>query len=933
MISNNKYTNQLIFIFGLVLSISISNLSAQVNNQKLKIGFPETKPIFYINDNGEADGYYLNIFKGIAKTENWEVEYVSGSFNELIEKLENGEIDILLRILKTEIREKNILFNNVALYMGWSEIVVNNDSKIESFLDLNNKKIAARKNTNAVVGKEGILEKINEFGFSIDIVNFETKKEIINALITNKVDAIIVGRSSGISILEENDFKRTGILLAPGLVLTGISKRNPNAQKIANAIDKRLTEIINKTDSKVYKEFENYLNISYVEVEFIPDWLKWSIFLGSGLLIFVFVNSMLLNYKVKEKEIELKKSFKKLIENENLLKTTQKVSKVGGWELNLENKKLLWSDEVYNIHELPLSYCPNVEEAITFYIPEHRDIISNAVQNAIDKNEPWDLELKIVTASSKGKWVRAIGKSTIENDKTRKLIGTFQDIHEKKINDEIIRNNEQLLNSIIDNTSAVIFVKNKNGNYILINKQFENLFHLKKENIIDKSDYDLFPIEKAEELKINDLKVLNSGEIHQFEELIPQDDGIHHYISIKFPLLNLEGELYAICGISTDITEYKNLEEQLFQSQKLEALGRLAGGIAHDFNNIVGGIRGHAELMKSRLKNENSKNSNSVDIILESVLKAKDLTSQLLGFAREGKYNPSPININHIISQTIDFSKVVFDKKVSFSIQMDQNINNIEADAHQMGQVFTNLIINAKDAMPNGGKITIITENVYLDSKEISGNYVCIKLRDTGEGISLEDKEKIFEPFFTTKDIGKGTGLGLSTVYGIIKNHNGYINVVSELSIGTTFNIYLPVTEKEQLKTNRMAIMEKSVQGKTILIVDDDEIMRNANAEIVEELGYNFILAESGKSAIDKYTNNNSLIDLILMDNIMPGMDGLQTFTEIAKINPDAKVIMISGYSKESVKKRIIGNGVLGFIQKPFSMEELANEISICLEN
>jgi len=379
--------------------------------------------------------------------------------------------------------------------------------------------------------------------------------------------------------------------------------------------------------------------------------------------------------------------------------------------------------------------------------------------------------------------------------------------------------------------------------------------------------------------------------------------------------------------------ERKNLEEQLFQSQKMESIGRLAGGIAHDFNNILTSIMGYAEMLKMKFSDINTPEGLAADVILQGAERAADLTKQLLGFARKGKFNPVTLNINTVVEDTIKVSEKIFEKRIRISLDLDRNLAPVEADKNQLDQVLTNLFINARDAMPDGGELILKTENVYLDEKYTGkfaelepGHFVKISITDSGVGIPKGIRGKIFEPFFTTKGEGKGTGLGLATVYGIVKNHDGQINVYSEPGEGATFTLYFPVSSK---KITRAQKEIEIIRGEaTVLVVDDEESVRKLTERMLKSMGYRVILAKDGREAVEIYRKKRDEIDLVLLDMIMPGMTGRETNAALQKIDPAVKVILASGYSRNGKAAEILSEGVLGFIQKPFRIQELSKIIS-----
>ncbi|MDY6974549.1 MAG: response regulator, partial [Thermodesulfobacteriota bacterium] len=384
-----------------------------------------------------------------------------------------------------------------------------------------------------------------------------------------------------------------------------------------------------------------------------------------------------------------------------------------------------------------------------------------------------------------------------------------------------------------------------------------------------------------------------------------------------------------------DITGQVNLEAQLQHAQKMEAIDTLASGIAHDFNNLLMGFQGNASLMLidmgprhpyyERLKN-----------IEELVHSGAELTRQLLGFVRGGKYEVKPTDLNKLVRKSSRmFGRTK--KEISIRRKYEKGIWTVEVDQGQIEQVLLNLYVNAWQAMPRGGEMHIQTENVTLDESYIkpyramTGRYVRISVTDNGVGMDEATKHRIFEPFFTTKVKGRGAGLGLASTYGIIKNHGGLINVYSEKGEGTTFNIYLPVSDNEIVEESKSP--EKVFKGtETILLVDDEDVILEVNEKIMQSLGYKVLSANSGKGAVEIYKQNQDKIDIVVLDMIMPDIGGGEAYELLRKINPDAKVILSSGYSINGQASEILARGCRGFIQKPFNITDLSRKLRETLD-
>jgi nitrogen-specific signal transduction histidine kinase/CheY-like chemotaxis protein len=400
----------------------------------------------------------------------------------------------------------------------------------------------------------------------------------------------------------------------------------------------------------------------------------------------------------------------------------------------------------------------------------------------------------------------------------------------------------------------------------------------------------------------------------------------------------------AIMCVAEDLTEERSLQEQLIQSQKLEAIGRLSGGIAHDFNNILSAIIGYAQLGLLKLSETDPLRSN-FEIILKSAEKASQLIQQLLAFSRRQVMRPEVVNLNSLLENMQTMITRLIGEDIQVEINKREGLWNVKVDTVQMEQVIMNLVVNARDAMPKGGKLIIETDNVTLDSSYaqthrdvIPGDYVMLSISDTGCGMTEEVKAHIFEPFFTTKEPGRGTGLGLATVYGIVKQSNGHIFVYSEPNKGTTFKIYLPRykgdKEKKFVESGKEAISEALPRGnETVLIVEDDEDVRNFTVTLLNELGYTVIEAETPSDALHICNRYHGRIHLLLTDVVLPEMDGRQLAEQMKETCPELKVIYMSGYTDNVIIKHGVVADKVTFLQKPFTSETLARTVRMVLDS
>jgi nitrogen-specific signal transduction histidine kinase/CheY-like chemotaxis protein len=381
--------------------------------------------------------------------------------------------------------------------------------------------------------------------------------------------------------------------------------------------------------------------------------------------------------------------------------------------------------------------------------------------------------------------------------------------------------------------------------------------------------------------------------------------------------------------------ERKQLETQLLHAQKMESVGNLAGGIAHNFNNMLMGISGHITLMQYELApgHPNHARIAAVEKIIRS---ASQMTRQLLGYARGGKYEVKVFNLNELVEET-SRTFAMTRREVSLTRNLGADLKPVEADRNQIEQVLWNLFVNAADAMPDGGTLSLETRNMMAadtiawEAPIRPGDYVYLGVTDTGVGIEKSLQEHLFEPFFTTEETGKGTGLGLASAYGIIKSHQGYVLVDSAPGEGTTFRIYLPISDKRAAcETPRGGGLVAG--SETILLIDDEEVVVDACQQLLEELGYAVFVARSGEEGITAFAARREEIDLVILDMIMPGMNGGDTFDHLRELDPEVKILLSSGYSLNRQAQKIMARGCNGFIQKPFSLRELSVKIRAALD-
>jgi len=579
--------------------------------------------------------------------------------------------------------------------------------------------------------------------------------------------------------------------------------------------------------------------------------------------------------------------------------------------------------------------------------PEHRKAVWDNIQTALGQKQHFLLQYTITTKEGQEKWVWEKGCGVFSPaGEVEALEGFMIDVTAQIIAEETLKRSEEKYRSLIQSSTNAIFLLHQ-GKFEIINDRFQEMFGITLDeinspefNLLELFDTKSRPIfEECLERLVKGEKIEPQFELTGFSK---QGRKIDIEASLSY-FSYLED--FAVQGILRDITERKKLERQLIQSQKMESVGTLAGGIAHDFNNLLTVINGHAEMTILHIEKDHPCHGEMVSI-LQAGKKAENLIRQLLAFSRKQIYEPEIVEVNGIISSLGKMLQRLIGEDIRIETVLGLKIPLIKADPGQLEQILMNLIINARDALNEQTqvsmekRITIETSSVSLDQEYVRGHidavlgpHVVISVSDNGIGMNAAVKNRIFDPFFTTKENGKGTGLGLSTVYGIVQQNNGCINVYSEKGHGTTFKIYWPVAAGLEKPAANKKDDELPVAGNEhILFVEDDEAVRRFACDALSGLGYRVFEASSGISALSMVKEIHMAVDLLITDMIMPGMNGKELAEEIAKIYPNAEILYASGYTSE----HIVHSGALEpgvhFIQKPYSIHSLSRKIRDVLD-
>jgi len=526
------------------------------------------------------------------------------------------------------------------------------------------------------------------------------------------------------------------------------------------------------------------------------------------------------------------------------------------------------------------------------------------------------------------------------SDANRKLM---QEMQERAQVEEALRVSEEKYRVIAENTADIISFHDMNLRHTYVSPSVLRLRGYTSEEAVEQTLDRVMTPESfqvcmgvfEEEVAREADRTSDPGRIRILELEQYRKDGSTVWLEVGLCFVrDRDGRPVGVLAVSRDIGERKRaeaekirLEEQLRQAQRLESIGTLAGGIAHEFNNLLMGIQGQASLMLLGMEDAHP-HHRRLKKIEQQVASGADLTKQLLGFAREGRYEVKPTDLNEIIEQASSmFGRTRRD--ITILKKLEKRLWTVHVDRGQMDHMLMNLFVNAGQAMSGGGTLTVETENLYAGGGHTApvvadaGRFVKISIGDTGAGMDEKTRKRVFEPFFTTKTMGRGAGLGLAMVYGIVRGHQGMIDVKSALGRGTTFDIYLPAVEKDAV-----AATAKKREGKgTILLVDDEPTVLEVNRRQLEALGYEVYAAAGGREALDVYAKNQEEIALVILDMVMPGLSGGETFDLLREINPEVRVLLSSGYSIEGQAQQILNRGCDGFLQKPYDFECLSREV------
>jgi two-component system, cell cycle sensor histidine kinase and response regulator CckA len=501
---------------------------------------------------------------------------------------------------------------------------------------------------------------------------------------------------------------------------------------------------------------------------------------------------------------------------------------------------------------------------------------------------------------------------------------------------------EELFRLITENAADMIAVVDAKGKRLYNSPSYERILGYTAKELVDTTPLDQVHPEDREKVTKASAEALQRGTGANLEYRMRHKNGMWRTLESSASTIVKAGQVEKLVIVNRDVTERKRLEEQFRQAQKMEAVGRLSGGVAHDFNNLLGVIIGYGEVVQDGTAAESPLRS-CVEEMLKASHRASSLTRQLLAFSRQQVMDPRVLDLNAVVKDMEKMLKRLISEDIQLKTDLDSSLMRIKADQGQIEQVVMNLVVNARDAMPSGGKLEISTRNFYMDENFVRrypypvqvGEYILLTVSDTGIGMDAATRNRVFEPFFTTKEKGKGTGLGLSTVYGVVKQSGGYIEVASEPGAGAMFKIYLPKVEDALDAQKQTSEVADNLHGtETVLLVEDELSLRKLSRHLLELCGYHVLEAENGTEALKiSQEHNQRPIDLLLTDVVMPGMSGRVLADQLVIHRPKTRVLYMSGYTGQTVGEHgVLAEGSF-FLPKPFTREALARKVREALDD
>ncbi len=920
LLPENSLKKVFFLLLGSILLLPL--LAKPCAAREIKVGVYDNKPLIFQDEQGKFQGIALDVLRDIANAEGWDLTFVPGNWSECLERLEKGEIDLQVAIAFSTSREAIFSFPNETLLTNWGRLYRNPKITASSFLELEGKTVALQKNDIHATVFLSLMEKFNR-QFTPQF--FLTYNEIMEQVEAGTVDLGVINRMYAMQNASRYNVKPTPMIFNP--IEVGYATPKGKGEDIRRAIDHRLALLREDKGSVYYKSIEKWFGQDSTMAT--PNWVKAALLGGCGLLLFIFSVSIFLRKQISIKTTDLQTVF-------DSSPTAIFIHTMDGTIIDL-NQTMLEMYRVTKKQALKLSI------ASDYSSPQNPLHMLPAYWDKADKGTAQQFEWLAQRPGDNSTFWVLVTLKKIRYDGQEVIYASVQDITEHKNTEERLASEQEWLAVTLRSIGDGVIATDTMGGIVFLNKVAEDLTGWKNSDAQGKPSSEVFNIinEKTGEKCVSPIqRVMELGRIvglANHTALIARDGTQRSIADSGAPIRDRESKIVGVVLVFRDVSHEQKMEEELLKIRKLESIGVLAGGIAHDFNNILAAILGNIELTAYRIPKEDTHSLALLEDAQKATKRATKLTQQLLTFAKGGAPLKEEIQLPELITESADF--VLHGSLVACNYDFPTDLWRVDVDSGQIGQVIQNIILNAKHAMPEGGTIRIKCDNLDDAATESLlsvdlGNYVRIVIQDTGVGIPKEIIDKIFDPYFSTKQ--EGSGLGLAICHSIVNKHEGYITVDSVSGKGTKFTIYLPATLQQKTGIKEACEKTHPVKSARVMVMDDEQMLLDvARAQLVV-LGHEAILVKEGAQAVNKYQelqDNGTPIDLVIMDLTIPGgMGGQEAAHKLLQIDPDAKIIVASGYSNDPVMSDYGDYGFKAAIAKPFNLKELNASIAAVLK-
>jgi PAS domain S-box-containing protein len=903
-----------------------------VAGQSISVGIYEYKPLVFLNGNGRADGFFVDVFNHIAANEEWMVTYRYGSWQEGIDRLERGEIDLLLCVGYSEERAERYDFTSESLLTDWGVVYRRNDRQINTIMDLEGKTVAVLKGS---IFTLGFRQLASQFNVNVTLVEMSSVPELFSAEAYGVADAAVTGNMAGFGYTDDRSFRRTPVNFSP--VKLGIAALQGHKPALIETLNRRLKSLKEDKNSVYNRKLEE---LSSGQKQTFSPILLWGLaLLGAALLVAVaFV--ITLTRIVQHKTEKLKSSGREVELREEQFRLAMDASRDGLWDWNIVSGKIYFSPGYFRM----LGYEPSElkHELSTWterlHPDDHDDALKAHTECIEGSTESFAVEFRMLAKNGDWTWILGRGAAVARRDDGRatRMLGTHTDITGLVAARNALRASEERLKLATAAAHMGVWDWSLQSNILVWDEKVFAIYgvdpvdHADTKMLWEQAIHEEDRVEVIEKLDA----ALKAADFYDAEYRIVRPDETVRSIKSSAAIIREDGVATRITGVDIDVTERRALEQQISQSQKMDAIGRLAGGVAHDFNNKLTVILGYAELMKMLECTVADRCDQYLDEIVKAAHHSQEITRKLLAFSRSEAAESCRLDLNYLLSEIERTLGRLIGEQIEIQMEKAADLWPVKMNPTEYDQIIMNLVVNARDAMPDGGKIFIRTGNATVDHGQTPaffnapGDYVITAVTDTGSGISKEIMERIFDPFFTTKAPGKGTGLGLSTVYGIVSKCQGFILVDSEPGKGSTFKVYLPRFSDTSAEAAVVEEMEEIRGVGVILLVEDERAVREMSQLFLESIGYRVIAAATPLEAISICEDETNIINCVLSDVVMPGMNGKQLQEQINLIRPSLPFVFMSGYTSDILTEQGVMDQGLHFIRKPLNFKLLHDKLA-----